>query len=243
MTNTPEDPVASEAETKSAETSQRNPAHRGKHHRETSFSKRMFYRGVRLTARILFVFFFDLRCYGRENTLVDGSALILSTHQSHFDPVLIGVTFNERLNYLARRTLFKNPLFGFVITMLDAIELDRDRSGLAGLKETMQRLKQGKKVLIFPEGTRTSDGQIAPLKPGFLSVARRSKAPLIPIAITGAFEALPRTSMRPRRFPMRVAVGKPIEFAEFSELSDEAMLELVSQRLHACYATAQASRT
>jgi 1-acyl-sn-glycerol-3-phosphate acyltransferase len=208
-----------------------------------SLAKRVFYRLVRLASRIGFVFVYDLRCINRENTLVDGNALILSTHQSHFDPLLIGVTFNERLNYLARRTLFNNKIFGFIITMLDAIELDRDRSGLAGLKETMKRLKQGKKVLVFPEGTRTSDGKIAPLKPGFLSVARRSKAPLIPVAITGAFEALPRTSLLPRRYPLRVAVGKAIEFAEFAELSDSDMLELVRARLTECYATAQASRT
>lgn len=207
-----------------------------------SLAKRLFYRVVRLTARITFVACCDLRCINRENTLIEGKALILSTHQSHLDPLLIGVTFNERLNYLARRTLFNNKIFGFIITMLDAIELDRDRSGLAGLKETMRRLKQGKKVLIFPEGTRTADGMIAPLKPGFLSVARRSKVPLIPVAITGAYESLPRTSKLPRRYPLRVAVGKTIEFAEFEQLSDTEMLSLVHARLSECYATAQASR-
>jgi len=205
--------------------------------------KALFYRSVRFSFRLASVFIYDLRCIDRENTLVEGGALILSTHQSHFDPILIGVTFNERLNYLARRTLFKNRLFGLMITLLDAIELDRDRSGLAGLKETLKRLKNGQKVLIFPEGTRCSDGKIAPLKPGFLSVARRSKLPLIPVAITGAFDALPRTSRFPVRYPLRVAVGKPIPFAEFSELSDEQILALVTERLHHCYALAQASRT
>lgn len=207
-----------------------------------SLGKRLFYRLVRFVSRLSGVFVFDLRCLNREHTRLEGGALILSTHQSHFDPVLIGVTFNERLNYLARRTLFNHWLFAMVIRALDAIELDRDRSGLAGLKETMKRLKRGQKVLIFPEGTRTGDGRIAPLKPGFLSVARRCQVPLIPIAITGAFEALPRTRKFPRRYPLRVAVGKPIQYAEFSELSDEAMLALVTARLEACYAEAQASR-
>lgn len=204
--------------------------------------KPTFYRFVRLTARILSVYLFDIRCHGREATLVDGGAMILSTHQSHFDPVLIGATFNEHLNYLARRTLFNNAIFAWVIRMLDAIELDRDRSGLAGLKETMKRLKRGEKVLIFPEGTRTSDGKIAPLKPGFLSVARRTKVPLIPVAITGAYEALPRGSKLPILYPLRVAVGRHIEPSEFADLSDEEFLELVAERLHGCYDIAQASR-
>lgn len=210
--------------------------------RRVGVVKNLFYRTVRLASRLMAVFVFDLRCFGRENTEVEGGAMILSTHQSHFDPVLIGVTFNERLNYLARRTLFKNRLFGTVISLLDAIELDRDRSGLAGLKETIRRLKQGHKVLIFPEGTRTNDGKIAPLKPGFLAVARRSAVPLIPVAITGAYEALPRGSSRPLRYPLRVSVGPAINVEEFSELDDDAMLELVQSRLDACYQEAEASR-
>ena len=210
--------------------------------KKSGLFKSAFYRVVRLTARILSVYIFDIRCHDREHTLVDGGAIILSTHQSHFDPVLIGVTFNEHLNYLARRTLFDNVVFAWVIRMLDAIELDRDRSGLAGLKETMKRPKRGEKVLIFPEGTRTNDGKIAPLKPGFLAVARRTKVPLIPVAITGAFEVLPRGSKLPVRYPFRVAVGKAIEPEEFAGLDDDGFLELVSSRLHACYSRAQNSR-
>ncbi|GAB5401797.1 MAG: hypothetical protein Aurels2KO_00280 [Aureliella sp.] len=207
-----------------------------------SLAKNAFYRVIRLTSRIVSVFVFDFRAFGRHHTLVDGGALILSSHQSHFDPVLIGATFNEQLNYLARRSLFNNRLFGALISMLDAIELDRDRSGLAGLKETIRRVRSGKKVLIFPEGTRTSDGFIAELKPGFLAVARRCKVPLIPVAITGAYDALPKGASFPLRHPMRVAVGKAIEVEEFSDLDDEAMLELVKSRLDECYNTAQSTR-
>ena len=209
---------------------------------QVNWVKQVFYRFVQNSARLVGVFVFDYRCVGRENARFDGPALILSTHQSHFDPVLIGLTFNERLNYLARKTLFNNWLFALTIRMLDAIELDRDRSGLAGLKETLKRLKNGCKVVVFPEGTRTSDGRIAPLKPGFLSVARRSKVPLIPVAITGAFEALPRGSFRPRRYPLRMAVGPAIRHEEFADLNDDDMLKLVTERLHACYAQAQATR-
>lgn len=195
----------------------------------------LFYRSVRTIAAWVGVFVFNMRCYGREHTHVDGGALILSTHQSHFDPLLIGVTFNERLNYLAKRSLFKSKLLGAVISLLNAIELDRDRSGLAGLKETLQRLKSGKKVLIFPEGTRCLDGKIATLKPGFISVARRSRVPLIPVAITGAYEALPRSQRFPLRLPLRVAVGPAITAEEVASLEDEPLLALVTERLQQCY--------
>ncbi len=202
----------------------------------------LFYRTVRMTASIVGVFVFNMRCVGREHTKVAGGALILSTHQSHFDPLLIGVTFNERLNYLAKRSLFKSRIFGAVISLLNAIELDRDRSGLAGLKETLNRLRDGQKVLIFPEGTRSADGKISALKPGFLSVARRSKVPLIPVAITGAFEALPRGGRIPFRYPLRVAVGPAITAEQVAALDDERLMQLVSERLGVCYAQAQLSR-
>jgi 1-acyl-sn-glycerol-3-phosphate acyltransferase len=184
------------------------------------------------------VLFFDLRCYGRQH-LHDGAALVLSTHQSNFDPVLVGLMFNDRLNYLARRTLFKNRLFAGLIRLLDAIELDRDRSGLAGLKETLKRLKADQKVLVFPEGTRTPDGKIAELKPGFLAVARRSQVPLIPIAITGAYEVLPRGSKYPRRYPIRLAIGPLVKFADYENLTDAQALQMLSQRLHRCYSQIQ----
>lgn len=200
-----------------------------------------FYYVLHTLARLTGVLVFDIRCHGREN-ICQGAAIILSTHQSNIDPILVGLTFNERLNYLARRTLFKNPLFAGLIRLLDAIELDRDRSGLAGLKETLKRLKANQKVLVFPEGTRTVDGSISPLKPGFLAVARRSQVPLIPMAIAGAYEALPRGSSLPQRYPLRVAVGPAIEFRDYEQLSDEQALSLLSQRLHRCYEHAQALR-
>lgn len=207
-----------------------------------SWLKSLFYRLVRNSARIAGVILFDVRCLGRSNLDFAGGALVLSTHQSLFDPVIVGLSFNGRMNYLARRSLFNNRLLGTVIYLLDAIELDRDRSGIAGLKETLKRLKNGKKVLVFPEGTRTSDGKIAPLKPGFLAVARRSKVPLVPIAITGAFEALPRSSKLPVRFPIHMAIGQKIEADVVASLSDEEVLKILSERMHECYRQAIALR-
>lgn len=197
------------------------------------FLKYYVYKLLHLVARITTVLFFEFRCYGREN-LHDGAALVLSTHQSNLDPILVGLIFNDRLSYLARRTLFKNVLFASFIRLLDAIELDRDRSGLAGLKETLKRLKQDQKVLVFPEGTRTPTGKICQLRPGFLAVARRSRVPLLPLAVSGAYESLPRGTLWPRRYPLRVSVGTVIDFAEYEQLSDEETLELISGRLHRC---------
>ncbi len=202
----------------------------------------VFYWSVQLSIRLLAVGFFDVYCTGRQHTTAKGGALVLSSHQSHLDPVLVGITFTGRLNYLARRTLFDNKLLGLTISLLDAIELDRERGGLAGLKETIKRLRDGKKVLIFPEGTRSHDGKLAPLKPGFMAVARRSKVPLVPMVITGAFEALPRTSNLPLRYPLRISVGKEISVDQVAEMEEGELIKLIEVRLAECYRTAQNSR-
>jgi 1-acyl-sn-glycerol-3-phosphate acyltransferase len=196
-----------------------------------TLTQRLFYFLVRLASQFVAVFIFEFRCFGRENIPGPGGGLILSTHQSTVDPVMVGLSFNERLNYLARKSLFDNGIFATVIRLLDAIELDRKRGGLAGLKEAMKRLKRGEKVLIFPEGTRSSDGRVAPVKPGFVSLAQRTHTPLLPVAITGAFDVLPRTSRLPRRYPVRVAIGPLISNADLEGKTEHEILALVQQRL------------
>jgi 1-acyl-sn-glycerol-3-phosphate acyltransferase len=158
--------------------------------------------------------------------------MLLSTHQSVLDPVLVGLISNRRLNYLARKTLFKNSAFGFLIRVLDAIEIDREKGGLAGLREMLKRLQAGELVLLFPEGTRTEDGNVKELKPGFIPVARRSNVPLIPIAIVGAFDCLPRGTKLPLRKPIAVVVGEPLQSAVYAPMSDAEIIEEVSRRLN-----------
>lgn len=175
---------------------------------------------------------FGFRAEGRHYLDVEGGGMLLSTHQSVLDPVLVGLISNRRLNYLARKTLFKNSAFGFLIRVLDAIEIDREKGGLAGLREMLKRLQAGELVLLFPEGTRTEDGNVKELKPGFIPVARRSNVPLIPIAIVGAFDCLPRGTKLPLRKPIAVVVGEPLQSAVYASMSDAEIIEEVSRRLN-----------
>jgi 1-acyl-sn-glycerol-3-phosphate acyltransferase len=155
------------------------------------------YDVLRVMARCVAVWLFGLRVLGREHWPEGGGGLVCANHQSHFDPPLVGMTCSRRMNYLARDTLFNVPGLKQLIHFLDAIPIDREGGGLAGLKETLRRLKAGELVLIFPEGTRTHDGEVAPLKPGFIAVARRSRVPLIPVGVDGAFQAWPHEPPAP----------------------------------------------
>ncbi|MCE9526024.1 MAG: 1-acyl-sn-glycerol-3-phosphate acyltransferase [Planctomycetales bacterium] len=200
------------------------------------------YSLLRTFSRLLGVTFYRLRCEGREHWPETGGGLVCSNHQSFFDPNLIGMTCPRQMNYLARDTLFKIPVLREVMTFLDAIPIDREGSGLSGLKETMKRLRAGELVLIFPEGTRTHDGDLRPLKPGFCSLARRSRVPLIPVGMDGAYQAWPRTSLFPLPGKLAVVIGHPISAEEIAEMSDEVLIAELESRMRACHLEAQRIR-
>jgi len=138
--------------------------------------------------------------------------------------------------------LFRVPILAPLIRHLDAIPIDREGTGLAGLKETLRRLKAGELVLIFPEGTRTRDGEVAPLKPGFIAVARRSRVPLIPVGLDGAYQAWPRTALFPRAGRVAVVIGEPISADQLAAMSDDELLAELEQRILTCHASARALR-
>src|SRR4051812_25027796 len=207
-----------------------------------TFTQHLSYDAFRVFARWFGVWMYGLRVEGRENWPATGGGLICSNHQSMFDPPLVGLTCPRRMNYLARDSLFRVPILAPLIRHLDAIPIDREGTGLAGLKETLRRLKAGELVLIFPEGTRTRDGQLAPLKPGFISVARRSRVPLIPVGIDGAYQAWPRTARWPRLGRVAVAVGEPITVEQVAALNDDDLLSELATRMERCHQQARSLR-
>lgn len=209
---------------------------------ERSRFKRYGYKLARALCRLVGVTMFQVRCAGHEHVPSEGGVLICSNHQSYLDPVLVGLGFMRHCNYLARDTLFRFGPFGWLIGFVNAIPIDREGGGLRGLKETLKRLKGGEMVLIFPEGTRTHDGEISPLKPGFLVLARRGHVPLLPVAVDGTFEAWPRNALLPRPSVVRVCIGEPISPEVAATLDDNQLLAEVETRMRACHAEARRQR-
>lgn len=202
---------------------------------EPRWEQRQFYRFLRMICRLLAIMLLDYRCTGRHHLPVRGGGLLLATHQSVVDPVIIGLMSNRPMSYLARKTLFTHPLFAWLIRTLQAIEIDREGGGLAGLKETLKQLKAQRLVLLFPEGSRTRDGSVGRLKPGFLALARRGGVPLVPIAVVGAYDCWPRGQRLPNRYPTSVVIGEPIAAEQVKLLSDAQLLAELGRRLAACH--------
>jgi 1-acyl-sn-glycerol-3-phosphate acyltransferase len=209
---------------------------------ERPWTHRLEYFLLRYVLRISFVTFSRYRCYDRHKFPEQGAVLVCCNHQSFLDPPLVGSAFNRRMNFLARKSLFRIGLFARIIASLDAIPLERDGLGMAGLKESLRRLKRGEPVVIFPEGTRSRDGEVQEMKPGFCVLARRSEVTILPVGIDGSFEAWPRWSPLPQPGVIQLVTGDPILPDLVRQLDDVSLSAEVERRIRECHRRARDAR-
>lgn len=148
---------------------------------------------------------------------LDGGVLVASNHVSFLDPPIVGVSFREAVHYFARKTLFDHPVTGFLFPRINAIPVDQAKPELSVLKKIIQLLVDGEKVVIFPEGERSPNGQIKrEAQPGVGMIVSKAKVPVLPVRIFGAEKALPRGAKWVRPCRVTVVVGEPIDFTEFA---------------------------
>ncbi len=155
--------------------------------------------------------FYNLRVVNEDKLVQTGGVMMAANHESFLDPPLIGITHPENVTYLARKTLFVG-LTKWLYTNWDAIPIDQDNPDMTGLKRIIKALKNGKKVVMFPEGERTLTGDLNPALPGVGLIIAKSLATVQPMRIFGAREALPRGSGKMNMAQIVVVVGDPIYF-------------------------------
>jgi 1-acyl-sn-glycerol-3-phosphate acyltransferase len=198
----------------------------------SSFFDRFLYEFVRAHVMAGLTLGFSYRFEGGHHIPVSGSALLIANHESFLDPIAIGLTTSRQIHYLARKTLFKG-IFGSFLRKVNCVPVDQEGVAKEGLKTVIGLLGEGKAVLVFPEGERTWNGQMQPLKPGVGLIIRRSPVPIIPVGVAGAFDAYPRTAKFPRFAPLfmppgkgafAVSVGKPLDGKHIAEMKPEQML-------------------
>ena len=198
------------------------------------------YRVFKFGLRIWFTLGYRIRCHFPDKVPKEGGALICCNHQSNLDPMLVGATIRRDLHFLAKKSLFTGKLKK-LMHGLHCIPLDR-KKGLAGIKATIKRLKRGHLVMVFPEGTRSIDGEIKEFKGGFLTMARRAKVPVVPSALDGAHQAYPPGANFPWPGHIHVVFGEPIFHDDYVNMSDEEVMELLETRIRECFALARKKR-
>lgn len=195
----------------------------------------------------IFHLWLGLRAHGHDRLEKEDGALILANHQSFLDPLVIGMPLRRPVSFLARHSLFPVPVVGWVLTNTHVMSINQQAASSNSLRDTIQRLNDGWLVGIFPEGSRSQTGAMGELKPGFAAILRRSKRPVYPVGIAGAYQALPLGGwfVKPRR--VCVVFGEPLmpeELEMYSRREHEAQLiQLVESRIAACFKAAEMWRT
>jgi len=166
------------------------------------------YHLSRLVGRL----FFHFRIVHRERMLQSGPVIIAMNHQSYLDPPLAGTASDRAIYFLARRTLLDVPLLGWLLPKLNVIPVNQEGIDRTALKALIRVLTAGNAALVFPEGSRTEDGSLQPAEPGLGLIIAKTMAPVVPMRIFGAHEALPRGGGGVHFVPITVVVGEPIVF-------------------------------
>lgn len=197
---------------------------------------RYYWLGYHLS-RLLAQVFFQFRIIHRERMIQTGSVILAMNHQSYFDPLLAGNACDRPIYFLARRSLLNVPILKWLLPKLNVIPVDQEGIDRSALKALIRVLKGGNAALVFPEGSRTLDGNLQPALPGVGLVIAKTLAPVVPMRIFGSHEALPRGGRRLRFHPIKILIGEPIFFNEADLTPREGVYARLSQRVMDAIAT------
>lgn len=131
---------------------------------------------------------FKIELRGQENLPKNGGILIAANHRSNWDAVILGAFTKRKLNFMAKAELFRNKLAGWFFYKIGAFPVERGKGDIGAVKTALKILSAGEALLIFPEGTRTSDEKSGKAKTGAVMIASRAEVPVLPVYISGEYK-------------------------------------------------------
>lgn len=194
----------------------------------------MVYTICRGLCLIILKIFCRMRVCGKENIPQKGGFLLASNHTSYLDPVIISCVCRRKLNFMAKEELFSRPLFSRFLYLLGIFPVKRGTADLSALKEAMRRLKEGKGLVLFPEGSRNPGGEPIAPQPGVGFLAAKINVPVIPVFIQGSEQALPRGAKFLKPTMIRVFFGKEIPIERRMPYQDTASDIMANIRRLSC---------
>lgn len=173
---------------------------------------RCVYRAGRCFCRAFVSLYFRWRIFTPERTPLHGPLILAANHESYIDPVVIGSAVSREVHYLAREPAFRFPVLGDILRCFNAIPIDQENSASSGLKAGIEVLRGGQALVLFPEGSRTFDGNLQPFRSGVGLIVAKAKTPVLPIRLFGLHKAYGRHLLLPRPRRISIKIGHPLYF-------------------------------
>ena len=187
----------------------------------------LFYWLTTRSFKVFFKVFYGHKVYGLDH-FFEGRGIIAPNHTSFFDPPMVAASWPEDASFLARKSLFSKPIIGGMIKRLNSYPVNGTTQDLGSIKLVCKLLGENKKVVIFPEGIRSKDGTLGPIKSGLGMLAIRCESPIIPVYITGCFDVWNRHSRAPKLTGKTACVfGSAIDWKDFSHLEKKDAQEQI----------------
>ena len=176
-----------------------------------------------------------VRVMGRERIPRGKPVIYITNHQSHLDVVALVQVLPGQFRAIAKKELFSIPVFGWAIWLAGFVRIDRtDREkAFRSLDVAAARIRRGRSMLVFAEGTRSPDGRLLPFKKGGFVLAIRSGVPIVPISISGSRAVLSKNSRDVRKGVIDVVIGDPIDSSAFTMDSKDDLIALVRRAVEA----------
>ena len=192
----------------------------------------LFYRITRFVVVTITRLLCTAKIYGKKNIPKTGPVIILCNHQSFLDPMVCQRGSSRDFWYVARSTLYSSPIIGRAMKHLNTIPIHRGESDIASIRKIIAKLKEGCVVGLFPEGTRSLNGKIVSVKPGFTLLIRKTKASVVPAVLDGTFDSWPKGKKWPKLFCKGgVVFAEPISAETILEQGDEKFSKLLTEQM------------
>ena len=190
-----------------------------------------FYRAVTSFLSVVFKLLYRHRVYGAGKNFPE-SAIIAANHVSFFDPILVSISYSKDMHFLARQSLFRFSFFGMLIKKLQAHPIQKGALNITSIKLINRLLRSGKRVLIFPEGKRSDNGNFQKLLPGVGTLSVQNKVCIIPVYLHGSYEVWSNRCKFPKLYGKTACVfGSPILYEEIAGLGKKEAVEECTKRL------------
>ena len=166
---------------------------------------------------------------GAENVLIGKPQIFMANHQSDFDVLIVLAHLPGQFRWIVKKELFQIPIFGRAMQSAGYIEIDREdrEKAIMSIDKAAMKIREGKSVMSFPEGTRSKDGKIKPFKHGMFYLAIKSGVPIVPISIIGAGEIMPKRSLHIKPGRITLVIDKPIDVSGYSIENRQELIDKV----------------